>query len=88
MKRRRYTETQILKVLKESEAGRKTSDIIRELGISEKTFYTWKRKYGGLDVSDIKRLKDLEDENRRLKSIVADLTLDNQALKDVLGKKW
>ena len=74
-------------MLKESEAGRKTTDIIREYGISEKTFYTWKRKYGGLEASDIKRLKTLEAENRRLKQIVADLTLDNSALKDVLGKK-
>ena len=88
MKRKRYTEPQILKVLKESEAGRKTTDIIREYGISEKTFYTWKRKYGGLEASDIKRLKTLEAENRRLKQIVADLTLDNSALKDALGKKW
>lgn len=77
MKRKRYTETQ---VLKESEAGRRTGDIVRQYGISEKTLYNWKRKYGGLEASDLRQLKNLEEENRRLKQIVADLTLDNQAL--------
>ena len=80
MKRKRYTETQILKVLKESEAGRRTGDIVREYGISEKTLYNWKRMCGGLEASDLRQLKNLEEENRRLKQIVADLTLDNQAL--------
>ena len=80
MKRKRYTETQILKVLKESEAGRRTGDIVGEYGSSEKTLYNWKRKYGGLEASDLRQLKNLEEENRRLKQIVADLTLDNQAL--------
>ena len=80
MKRKRYTETQILKVLKESEVGRRTGDIVGEYGISEKTLYNWKRMCGGLEASDLRQLKNLEEENRRLKQIVADLTLDNQAL--------
>jgi putative transposase len=88
MKRSRFTEEQIIGVLKESDAGVKTADLIRQHGISEQTLYRWKAKYGGMTVSEARRLKLLEDENRRLKHLVADLTLDNQALKAVVGRKW
>jgi putative transposase len=88
MKKKRFTETQIVKVLKEAEAGAKVADICRRHGISDATFYTWRKKYGNLGVSEVKRLKELEEENRRLKRMVADQALDIQALKDVLGKKW
>ena len=86
--KRRFTEEQIIGILKEAEAGRLVKDVIREHGISQDTFYRWRRKYGGLEVDDAKRLRELEDENRRLKRLVADLTLDNQALKDVVSRKW
>ena len=88
MRRSRFSEEQILAVLKEGEAGRKVADVCRTHGISEHTYSRWKSKYGGMDVSDAKRLRQLEDENRRLKQIVAEQTLDIQALKEVLSKKW
>jgi putative transposase len=88
MRGARYTEEQIVALLKEQEAGVKTADLCRKHGISEQTFYRWKAKYGGLEISDAKRLKALEDENRRLKRLVAELALDNAALKDVLSKNW
>jgi putative transposase len=88
MKRLRFTEEQIIAVLREQEAGMKTADVCRKHGISDATFYKWKAKYGGLDVSDAKRLRSLEDENGRLKRMLADAMLDNAALKDLLGKKW
>jgi len=88
MRKSKFTEEQIIKVLNEVEAGAKVQDVTRKLGITETTFYRWKSKYGGMEVSDVKRLKALEDENRKLKTLVADLTLDKQALQHLLGKKW
>jgi putative transposase len=88
MKRKRFTEEQIIGVLKEHELGAKTADLCRKHGISEATFYNWKSKFGGLDVSEAKRLKQLEGENARLKKLLADSMLDNAALKDLLAKKW
>jgi putative transposase len=88
MKRKRHTEEQIIAILKEHEAGAKTADVCRKHGISEATFYNWKAKYGGLEVSDEKRLKAVESENARLKKLLADAMLDNAALKDLLAKKW
>ena len=82
----RFTEEQIIKVLKEPEGGRPATDIVRELGIAEQTFYSWKRKYGDMNVSEVKRLKQLEAENAKLKELVADLSLDNMILKDVISK--
>lgn len=87
MKRSRYTETQIVKILKEVEAGRKINEVCREYGISDATYYNWKSKYGGMEASDIKRLKELEDENRRLKQMFADLSLEHRIVKDILEKK-
>ena len=88
MRRSRFSEEQIVGALKEHEAGASTTELCRRLGISQETLYRWKRKYGGLEVSEARRLHALEDENRRLKRIVADLALDNAALKDVLSKNW
>ena len=84
--KKRFTEEQIIRILKEHESGKKAADIIREHGISEQTFYRWKSKFGGMDVSEAKRLKQLEEENRRLKEMVANLSLDNKILKDVISK--
>jgi len=84
----RFTEEQIIGVLKAADAGQPVKDLCRKHGISEQTYYRWKAKYGGMEVSDARRLRALEDENRRLKTVVADLTLDNQMLKSVLAKKW
>jgi putative transposase len=86
MKRARFSEEQIIGVLKEAEAGAKVSEVCRRHGISDATFYTWRSKYGGLEISEMRRLRQLEEENRRLKSIVADQALDIRALKDVLSK--
>jgi putative transposase len=88
MKRSRFTEEQIIAILKEGEAGAKTADLCRRHGISDATYYNWKAKYGGMEVSDARRLKALEDENRRLKRIVAEQALDNQFLKDIASGKF
>jgi len=88
MKRSRFTEEQIIGVLKEHELGARTADLCRKHGISEATFYNWKSKFGGMDVSEAKRLKALETENSKLKRLLADAMLDNAALKDLLSKKW
>ena len=88
MKRSRYTEEQIIAVLKEAEAGTKVSDLSRKYGIAEATFYNWKAKFGGMTVSEAQRLKELESENAKLKRLLADAMLDNAALKDVVGRKW
>jgi putative transposase len=88
MKWKRFTEEQIIGVLKEHELGAKTADLCRKHGISEATFYNWKSKFGGMDVSEAKRLKQLQDENGKLKKLLADAMLDNAALKDLLSKKW
>ena len=88
MKKSRFSEEQILGILKQAETGRRTEDLCREHGISPATFYTWRSKYGGLELSEAKRLKVLEEENGRLKALVAELSLDNKILKDLATKKW
>ena len=87
MKKSRYSEHQIIQILKEAEAGKKTTDVCREYGISSATFYKWKSKYGGMEASDVKRLRELEEENRRLKKMFAELSLDHQILKEIVEKK-
>ena len=88
MKRSKFTEEQIICAIKQHEAGSKTQDICRKLGVSEQTFYKWKSKFGGMDISEAKRLRALEEENAKLKRLLADQLLDNAALKDLLSKKW
>lgn len=87
MKRSRYTEEQIAFALRQAEHGTPVKEVIRKMGISEQTFYRWKKKYGGLGTSELRRLKMLEEENRKLKQMVADLSLDKAMLQDVLSKK-
>lgn len=87
MRKSRFSENQIVGILKEVEAGRQVKEVCREHGISDATYYQWKSKYGGMEVSDIKRLRELEDENRKLKLMVADLSLENRAIKEVFGLK-
>ena len=87
MKRSRFTEHQIIRILKEVEGGQTVKEVCREYGMSDATYYNWKAKYGGMTASDIKRLKELEQENRRLKQMYPDMSLENRALKDVIEKK-
>lgn len=87
MKKSRFSETQIIGVLKQVEAGRMVKEVCREHGISDATYYQWKSKYGGMEAADIKRLRELEEENRKLKMMVADLSLENKAIKEVFGVK-
>lgn len=88
MKRKRFTEEQIINVLKEYEAGAKMADLARRHGVTENTLYRWKSKYGGMEVSEAKRLKELETENAKLKKLLAESLIEREALKDVLSKKW
>jgi putative transposase len=88
MKKSRFTEAQIAFALRQAESGTPVAEIIRKLGIAEQTFYRWKKSYAGMGVAELRRLRQLEDENRRLKRLVADLTLDKQMLQDVLSKKF
>jgi len=88
MRKSRYSEEQIIRVLQEVESGRTVKEVCREHGVSTASYYSWKAKYGGMDVNEARRLKELETENRRLKTAVADLTLREQALKDALSRKW
>jgi len=88
MKRSRFTEEQIVAILREQEAGMSTAELCRKHGVSGATFYKWKAKFGGLDVSEAKRLKALEDENAKLKRLLADAMLDNAGLKELIAKKW
>ena len=88
MRKRRFNEEQIVRILKEGESGVPTKELCRKHGVSDATFYNWRKKYGGMEVSDAKRLRALEDENKRLKKVLAETILENAAIKDVLGKKW
>jgi putative transposase len=88
MRKSRFSDEKILAIVKEGEAGRKVADVVRTYGITEQTYYRWKAKYGGMELSELQRVKQLEDENRRLKHMVAEQALDIQALKAVVGKKW
>lgn len=88
MKATRFTESQIVAILKQQDGGQTVAQITREHGISEATFYNWRAKYGGMQVSEVKRLKELEDENRRLKKMYAELSLQNEVIKEALAKKW
>ena len=88
MKSTRFTESQIIKAIKENESGRSVDDISRELGINPGTFYNWRKKYSGMESNQLKELKDLQQENAKLKKMYAELALQNTMLKDVLGKKW
>jgi putative transposase len=87
MRKSRFSESQILRILKEAEGGRKVVDACREYGVIQAAYYKWKSKYGGMEASDIRRLKELEEENRKLKRMFANLSLENEALKDVITKK-
>ena len=87
MKKSRFSETQIVSILKEADAGLKVDDLCRQHGISSATYYSWKKKYGGMDASEIKRLKELEEENAKLKRMYADIALENTAMKDLISKK-
>lgn len=86
MRKSKFSESKIVTLLKEADAGRKVSDICREHGVSSATFYQWRSKYGGMEASDIKKLKELQEENEKLKRMYADMALENQAIKDLLGK--
>ena len=88
MKKKRFTEEQIIGALKEHETGAKVDDICRRVGIASATFYNWRSKYGGLEVNEAKRLRELEGENAKLKKLLAEKLLENEAMKDVLSKKW
>ena len=87
MRKSRFSETQIVKILKEVEGGRQVKEVCREYSISDQTYYNWKSKYGGMEASDVRRLKELEEENNRLKHMYADISLENRALKDIITKK-
>ena len=87
MRKSRFTENQIVGILKEVESGRTAREVCREHGVSEATYYQWKTKYGGMEASDLRKLREMEEENRRLKQMYADLSLENRALKDVISKK-
>jgi putative transposase len=88
MKKKRFTEAQIFSILKEYDAGKNIQELTREHGVSKATIYNWKAKYGGMEINELKRVKELEEENRKLKQMYADLALDNKMLKDILGKKF